>query len=353
MKKIVLSLISVISLASCSGTMTEKEIDAEMSSGIVLILNTSYYELKLSNGTSWYFTSIDEETGELENLAFSTDDIKVSRSTGTGFFISDDGMIATNNHVVAGEVTEKDAKRNLKSVLKQLKTSAATKYNQLKEYNEQLLEKMQYKASYGYDYSSEYAESSKVTSAMKEYVAIYNNVADIDVSDTELIPRNFISVAYNDTYVSGYSDFIDCVVKDTDPEHDVAIIQLKDKRTPDGRYVFDVPEEDMLETYSFMDKIGTDKNDKFVMLAFNYGTGLAFTKDGIRAQCTSGQLSQEDREKIMYTIPSLQGSSGAPVVNLKGELVAVNFAGISVTQNFNYGMKAKYLYQLKERILNR
>lgn len=332
--------------------MTEKEIDAEMSSGIVLILNTSYYEMKLSNGTSWYFTSIDEKTGELENLAFSEEDIKVTRSTGTGFFISEDGMIATNNHVVTGDVTEKTAKRNLKSLLKSLKTSAAEKYNSLKEYDGKLIEQMQYKAVNGLDYSSEYAESNKVETAMKQYASLYNEVADIDVSDTELIPHNFVGVAYNDTYVSGYSDFIECVVKDTDPEHDVAIIQLKDKRTPDGRYIFEVPEEDMLETYSFADKIGTDKNDKLVMMAFNYGTSLAFTKEGIRAQCTSGQLSQEDTEKIMYTIPSLHGSSGAPVVNLKGELVAVNFAGIDITQNFNYGMKAKYLYQLKERIAN-
>lgn len=351
MRKLFFYLMSVIALSSC-GVMSEKEIDAEMSSGIVLILNTSYYELKLSNGQTWYFTSINEKTGELENLVGSADEIKVQRSTGTGFFISEDGMIATNNHVVAGDVTEKAAKRNLKSVLKQMKATIAEKYNELKEYDEQLIEKARYKASYGYDYSAEYEESDKVEEVMKQYAAMYNSMADIDVSETELIPRNHVSVAYNDTYVSGFSDFVDCVVRDTDPDHDVAIIQLKDKRTPEGRYVFEVPDEDMLETYSFLDKIGTDKNDKLVMLAFNYGANLAFTKEGIRAQCTSGQLSQDDREKIMYTIPSLHGSSGAPVVNQKGELVAVNFAGIDFTQGFNYGMKAKYLYQLKEKLVN-
>jgi S1-C subfamily serine protease len=48
----------------------------------------------------------------------------------------------------------------------------------------------------------------------------------------------------------------------------------------------------------------------------------------------------------MYSISSLQGSSGAPVLNRKGELVAINFAGIGSTQNFNYGIKVKYLREL-------
>ena len=48
----------------------------------------------------------------------------------------------------------------------------------------------------------------------------------------------------------------------------------------------------------------------------------------------------------LYSIPSLPGSSGSPVVNQKGELIAINFAGINSTQNFNYGIKVKYLREL-------
>lgn len=48
----------------------------------------------------------------------------------------------------------------------------------------------------------------------------------------------------------------------------------------------------------------------------------------------------------MYSIPTLPGSSGSPVVNLHGELVAINYAGLKETQNFNYGVRVKYLKDL-------
>ena len=51
----------------------------------------------------------------------------------------------------------------------------------------------------------------------------------------------------------------------------------------------------------------------------------------------------------MYSIPTLPGSSGSPVVNLQGQLVAINFAGINGTQNFNYGIRVKYLKDLINR----
>ena len=39
-------------------------------------------------------------------------------------------------------------------------------------------------------------------------------------------------------------------------------------------------------------------------------------------------------------------TSGSPVVNLRGQLVAINYAGINGTQNFNYGVRVKYLREL-------
>jgi V8-like Glu-specific endopeptidase len=89
-----------------------------------------------------------------------------------------------------------------------------------------------------------------------------------------------------------------------------------------------------------------DKNDKLTMIGFNLGPALALTEEGILSQCTSGMISQERENCYMYSIPSLHGSSGAPVLNQKGELVAINFAGLSATQNFNYGIKVKYLSEL-------
>ena len=79
---------------------------------------------------------------------------------------------------------------------------------------------------------------------------------------------------------------------------------------------------------------------------FNAGLTLSNTSQGIKAQITSGTISQKsDNDKIMYTIPSLPGSSGSPVVNEKAQLVAVNFAGVNGTQSFNYGIQIKKVRQ--------
>ena len=62
-----------------------------------------------------------------------------------------------------------------------------------------------------------------------------------------------------------------------------------------------------------------------------------------------GTISQRTAERLMYSIPALPGSSGSPVVNMQGQLVAVNYAGLNGTQNFNYGIRVKYLKQLLEK----
>ena len=127
----------------------------------------------------------------------------------------------------------------------------------------------------------------------------------------------------------------------------MAILQLKDKKTPEGKYIFEVADEDPLEAYNWKEnitkKISEDKNSKLFMTSFNLDPTLALTKEGIKSQFNSGTVSQRTNERLMYSIPALPGSSGSPVVNLQGQLVAINYAGLNGTQHFNYGIRVKYL----------
>ena len=347
-----LFIVGLIVAFASNTNMTDTEIDRTYASGVVLIMNSGYYEVILSNGESVYFSSYDDEDG-LQNFTFDKDSIVTSTSFGTGFFVSTDGKIATNNHVVASNVTDKQVKQQMRSVFQQIKEALAEKYNEYKRYDEQLIAKIRQKYLYNQDYSQEYAMSDALEEEMEKIKELYNYISNINPSESEVNYHTSVSVAYNNTYVTSTSDFIPCIVKSTDPDYDLALIQLKDKKTPSDKYVFDVPSNNPLEEYSATECLckffGKDKNVKLTMIGFNRGPLLAFTQEGIKAQCTSGSISQNDSEKIMYTIPSLHGSSGAPVVNAIGQLVAVNFAGIDVTQSFNYGVKVKHLRNLLDK----
>lgn len=91
-------------------------------------------------------------------------------------------------------------------------------------------------------------------------------------------------MAFNDSNVEKYIDFKECVVKNTN--HDLAIIQFKDKKTPENAHIFEIPKEYPLKEYSIDDNIS-----------------------GI-----------------------FEGGG-------KVELVAINYAGHDDTQSFNYGVK--------------
>ena len=342
-------------LLSC-GNKSDDQIESDISSGVVLVQNQSYYEVVLSNGESIYFSSFDEKNG-VKGIATDVDSVEVVTSYGTGFFVSEDGQIATNAHVVSNMVSDKDVNKSVSSLISNLKKIFYVLYSESNEKYE--------KAEAYYNFANvsdevSYEEFYKIRDyrdalqkERDEYAEYYNGLDEIRASESEIKYHNEVSIAYNDTYVTSSKDFISCVVTKTDAEHDLAIIQIKDKKTPTDKFVFNIESEDPLETYSWNEeltsKMSEDKNSKLFMTSFNLGPTLALTKEGIKSQFNNGSISQKADERIMYSIPALPGSSGSPVVNRQEQLVAVNFAGLNGTQNFNYGIRVKYLKNLMNK----
>ena len=340
------------SVCSCSKVQPE-DIEKEVASGVVLIQNRSYYEVVLSNGESLFFNGFDDD-GDITGLKFEKDSVEMKTSYGTGFFVTSTGRIATNAHVVSNMLSDKDIRRSVSDVVSVLRTLVSVAYNEHKK-NYEEAESYRLYALLSDDVSPDEYESycaavENLKQQMEEADEYRQALRDLHASESEIKYHNEVSVAFNESFVTSASDFKPCVVLKSDQEHDVALIQLKDPVTPNGKFVFEVSDKDPLDEYDWVESLdkkwGDDKNGKLFMVGFNLGPQLALTDEGLKSQFTSGSVSQKQGEKIMYTIPALPGSSGSPVINGKKQLVAINFAGLSGAQNFNYGIRTKYLRNL-------
>ena len=168
-----------------------------------------------------------------------------------------------------------------------------------------------------------------------------------------------IGIAYDDTFINTIEDFFggnECVIVKTssDEKTDLAMIQLKGKKTPESKYVFQLNRE--VEQFSFSDYFKKKHpeemqiDQQLYMIGYNAGLVLASTKQGIKVQMTSGKVTQlPDGQRLMYSIPAIKGSSGSPVLNEWGEVIAVNFAGFGTTGDFNFGIPIEQVRKFKNQ----
>lgn len=360
------ALLVMVALVSCNSSKTSDEILDECGSGVVLIMNQYYYKVTLPTGKVWYFTGFDED-GDMKNWTMDITEIQKNKNaiTGTGFFISKDGKVLTNRHVAAPTITLSDTKHSVKSLLEAMAEMVNQEMQQMSERYDELEAAKSECYSYDECDGNYYVDNEKlqeIKDQQEELQTAYQNDAEVksnlrsmDLSDLKVESVCEVGIAYNNTFVTKESDFAPCVVTSVSKDEavDLATIQLKDKKTPEDKFIFEVSEKE--SDKGLIDRLfGSDDDElkteqKLYMLGFNAGFTLSNTSQGIKAQITSGTISQKsDNNKIMYTIPSLPGSSGSPVVNEYGKLVAVNFAGMTGTQSFNYGIRVNKVRQFVE-----
>lgn len=329
-----------------------EKIFSDYKGSVVLIVNQYYYEI-YCNGMTFYYSPSAEQKIYLEKEEVLAN---LSYSTGTGFIISENGEIITNRHVVSPiDENYKDVLTLYNEKIINEVSESAIAYNDsienLKTYYYQNSQYMSYETKQSFE-----TKYDELTSEKEIKINFINFAQNLDFSSTnaKLVTVN-IAIAYNDTYVTQINDLQECVViKESQKQNvDLALIQTKTKtfnKTPGKIFNFEDNNPNIEinpKEYKERDiKKPVNINADVYMIGFNKGFTLANTKQGIKSQFTVGKISQEnDQERILYTIPTLEGSSGSPIIDKWGNLVAVNFAKITDSQNFSFGIP---VYELKK-----
>lgn len=284
--------------------MTDEQIYEKYQSSVVLIYGRYYY--KVSAGSLNLKKSglpVEVVLGPKGNVIGINGDVsKMNTFTGTGFFISQDGKVATNLHVAQPWVSDQEISKIKEQYMKLFANAA----DALED------------ASFNY-----YMTQISVEGVM-----------------------DYIGVIPNGEYFSG-SNLLKCrtaVVPDN-PAKDVAILQLESRRLPSK------------STYVNLDKVAANDSEIKVgthvcTLGFPFGLGLQDIEANVlNLSMNPGSITQEAGEYTFgFNAPSFGGASGSPVFNEKGKLVGVLNSGVPTSQGFNFAVKASHLTELMNQV---
>lgn len=230
---------------------------------------------------------------------------------GTGFFVSDEGVLATNLHIVKPWLFD-ESKEILETREKYYNEVLADNYEVIKDFDIKWLSSLQ--------------------------IANIGKVKVVGVLDLLAIcPQNQI---FDETNLTKCR----VVMGGDDPNIDVALLQVMTRETPRGCTKVDIA--DSVDVNDDALNVGKHVYTMGFPGGYAYQMAVDPGENPIRLYAQGGSISQGETEYLFgFNAPSTGGASGSPIFNEYGKLIGVLNSGLGV-QGYNYGVKAKYLMQL-------
>lgn len=294
------------SLKGCKGAvggtlkrMTDQEIYAKYKSSTVLLIGYYYYKVSAGNldlNKMELPTEVVMSDGKLKVVNGQQNNMNMF--TGTGFYISKDGKIVTNLHMVRPWLFDKE----LSLISDQYKMFMAN--------------------------------------AASENPALNAFTAQVKVEGV----LAYIGMVSNGAYFSS-ENLKQCreLAVHEDKNKDVAIIQLETKKLPDANCNIVNLNEAVINDADIT--VGSH----IYTMGFPFGLNLQDLKSskGVRILANGGSITQECTEySFGFNAPSYGGASGSPIFNEYGQLIGVLNSGVSKSQGFNYAIKASHVIDL-------
>lgn len=292
------------------------EIFDRYSTSVVLITGVYHYEVKAGSldlaklGLPTKFLFINGKPQNVSNLPQEVI-YKYGAYNGTGFFISDDGQIVTNLHVVKPWLFN----------------------NSIKEFEEW--------------YRLQFAKIAEERGAALTFMGIGPEGLSAYISQIKVegVSDGVFIVPHGRYYSS--ENAINCTIISAgdDTEKDVALIQSEKMELPNKRCTY-VNVVDSMDVSENALKVGT----KMFTIGFPHGNLLQNLKSekGIQVSCHAGDITRDSGEfDFQFDAVSAGGASGSPIFNDHGMLIGVLNAGVD-KENINLGIKAKYVKELLE-----
>lgn len=272
----------------------EKRVYKEYSSAVCFVYVQYGYKI--------YVDGEDVTKGLFKSDLIHMEDGDVQRgatgASGTAFFISDDGKLATNLHIVRPWLFTDD-----KAVLEKAMDNFLT---QLSMYNPQFTR-----------------SKAEVKGVIEALLVVPNG---LPISQSNAIECDELSAS-------------------NDINKDVAIIQTATRRLPvDVKRVISIDDADESDD-------ALQPGNKVFTIGFPYGANIGLdSHNNLQNQVHSGIINQ-DRGDIDFghSAETAGGASGSPIINDRGRLIGVHhggLTGVTGAQGFNRAIKVKYLKSL-------